>query len=92
MSHWDRNFPEPIRLRGGRSIVILSQARELILSLTGVQQQRPLWVYAGELLLAAAKSGQAADIRDAAHQLLRALTAENMHSRADDSTRFPPGD
>jgi hypothetical protein len=86
MSHWGRRFADPIRLRDGRSIETLSQAGDLILSLTQVQQQRPFWVYAGQLLLGAAQSGKAHDIRDAADQLLRALMAENMHYRAGDST------
>ena len=81
MSVWDRKFAEPIRLRDGRLIETLAQARGLILSLTEIQQQRPFWAYAGELLLAAAESGEAPDIQDAASQLLRALTAENMQSR-----------
>jgi hypothetical protein len=59
MSHWGRKLAEPTRLRGGRSIETLSQARHLILSLTDV---RPFWVCAGELLLAAAQSGEAGDI------------------------------
>jgi hypothetical protein len=79
MSCWGCRFTEPIRLRGGRSIGTLSQARELILSLTEVQRQRPYWGYAGQLLLAAAQSGDAADAQDVANQLLLALTAENMH-------------
>jgi hypothetical protein len=77
-SHWDRRFAQPIRLRGGRSIETLSQARELILSLTEVQQQRPFWIYAAELLLAADESGEPRDIQDAAHQLRRALNAEAL--------------
>jgi hypothetical protein len=81
MSHWGRRFAEPIRLRDGRSIATLAQARDLILSLTDVQQQRSFWCYAVVLLLAAAESGEAADIQDAANQLLRALTVENMHDR-----------
>ena len=81
---------KPILLREGGSIATLSQARELILHLTEAQQERPFWAYAAKLLLAASESGEAADIRDAAHQLLRALTAENMQSRAVGSTRVPP--
>ena len=85
MSHWRRQFTEPIRLSDGRSIVTLAQARDLILSLTDAQQQRPFWSYAVVLLLAAADSGEASDIQDAVRQLLRALTAEDMHYRAGDS-------
>jgi hypothetical protein len=60
-----------------------AERRDLILlSLTEVQRQQPFWIYAAELPLAAAKSGEAADVQDAAKQLLRALTAENMQCRA----------
>ena len=89
-SIWKGKFTEPVLLRDGRSIATLSQARDLILHLTEAQQERPFWAYAAKLLLAAAESGEAADIRDAAHQLLRALTSENMQSRVVGSTRVPP--
>jgi hypothetical protein len=81
-SFWERNFTEPIRLRDGRSIETLLHARDLILSLYEVQQQRPFWIYAAELLLAAVDSGDPRDIQHAAYQLWRALTVENMHYRA----------
>jgi hypothetical protein len=83
---WEGKFAKPVRVRDGRSIATLSQACDPILSLTEAQQERPFWVYAGELLLAAAQSGEAVEVQDAASQLLRALTAESMHSRARDST------
>jgi hypothetical protein len=51
---WTREFPDPIKLKDGRTIAMLEQARELMLALPERHQLRPLWQYAAELLASAA--------------------------------------
>jgi hypothetical protein len=43
---WTRKFPEPIKLKDGRKIATLGQARELMLALSERHQSRPFWQYA----------------------------------------------
>jgi hypothetical protein len=73
-----RHVPEPIKLKDGRKIANLWQARELMLTLPGRHQSRPFWQYAAELLIEAAERGDRASIDDAAAQLSRALAAEGL--------------
>jgi hypothetical protein len=73
---WTRKFPQPIKLKDGRKIATLGQARELMLALPERHQIRPFWQYAAELILEAAERGSSID--DAWAQLHRALTAEGL--------------
>jgi hypothetical protein len=75
---WTRKFPEPIKLKNGRTIATLGQARELMLALPERHQIRPFWQYAAELLIDAAERGDRASVDDAAVQLSRALAAEGL--------------
>jgi hypothetical protein len=75
---WTRKFPDPIKLKDGRKIATLGQARELMLALPERHQSRPFWQYAAELLIEAAGRGDRASVDDAAAQLSRALAAEGM--------------
>jgi hypothetical protein len=73
---WTRKFPKPIKLKDGRKIATLGQARELMLALPERHQSRPFWQYAAELLIEAAEHN--GDVDDAAAQLSRALAAEGL--------------
>jgi hypothetical protein len=75
---WTRKFPEPIKLKNGRTVATLGQARELMLALPERHQIRPFWQYAAELLIDAAERGDRASVDDAAAQLSRALAAEGL--------------
>ena len=79
---WSKKLPEPIRLRDGRELLTLSDARALILGLAESRQHRPTWAYAVELLLQAAETGKRADIADAWAQISRAALADGMRARA----------
>jgi hypothetical protein len=75
---WEKKFGGPIRLKDGRELRTLSEARALILRLehriTGV----PYYEYAIELLLKAAQTRKKADVRDAEDQMHRALRADGF--------------
>jgi hypothetical protein len=75
---WTRKLPEPIKLKDGRKIATLGQARELMLALPERHQIRPFWQYAAELLIDAAERGDRASVDDAAAQISRALAAEGL--------------
>ena len=75
---WTRKLAVPIKLKDGRTIATLGQARELMLALPERHQLRPFWQYAAELLIEAAGRGDRASVDDAAAQLSRALAAEGM--------------
>jgi hypothetical protein len=73
---WTRKLPERIKLKDGRKIATLGQARELMLALPERHQSRPFWQYAAELLIDAAERGDRASVDDAAAQLSRALASK----------------
>jgi hypothetical protein len=75
---WTRKFPQPIKLKDGRRIATLGQARELMLALPVRHRIRPFWQYAAELLIEAAERGNRASLDDAASQLSRALAAQGL--------------
>jgi hypothetical protein len=86
---WTRKFPEPIKLKDGRTIATLWQARELMLTLPGRHQSRPFWQYAAKLLIDAAERSDRASVDDAAAQLSRALAAEGLLSMASRTRKRP---
>jgi hypothetical protein len=75
---WERKLPEPIRLRDGRELKTLSDARALILGLAESRQHRPTWAYAVELLLQAADTGKPDHVKDAWAQVARAAKADGF--------------
>jgi hypothetical protein len=75
---WSRKLRVPIKLKDGREIATLGQAREVMLALPERHQARPFWQYAAELLIDAAENGTRASIDGAAAQLSRALSAEGL--------------
>jgi hypothetical protein len=79
---WSKKLPEPVRLKDGRELITLSDARALILGLAESRQARPTWLYAIELLLKAADTGKRADVVDAWAQIARAAHADGLKARA----------
>ena len=78
---WEKKFGEPIRLKTGRELKTLPDARAQILRMEGwVRGSR--WEYAIELLLKAAETGRKADVQDAWAQVARALFAEGLIARS----------
>jgi hypothetical protein len=78
---WGKKFGEPIRLKGGRELITLADARAQILGMEGwVKGSR--WEYAIELLLKAAETGKRTDVQDAWAQVARALFAEGVIARS----------
>jgi hypothetical protein len=73
---WTRKLATPIKLKDGRSIATLGEARAVMLALPDRHQARPFWQYAAELLIEAAE--HKGNIEDAWAQLSRALTAEGL--------------
>jgi hypothetical protein len=64
---WEAKLWKPIKLKDGRKIEALREARDLILTLPQFRQRNPDWLFASELLARASKSISAVD--DALAQL-----------------------
>jgi hypothetical protein len=73
---WTDQFWRPIKLKDGRSVATLAEARVLILSLPASQQEMPHWVEASDLLARASEFPNAQDLALAA--MLQALRAEGL--------------
>jgi hypothetical protein len=78
---WSKKLPGPIKLRDGRELATLSDARSLILDLTESRRARPTWLYATELILRAAETGKRADLAEARRQIARAASADGILAR-----------
>jgi hypothetical protein len=75
---WEKALPAPIVLKDRRKITTLSEAGEFILRLSASIQAHPTVTYATELLMVAAETGKAGDIKDAGDQVSRALKANGF--------------
>jgi hypothetical protein len=75
---WGKKFGEPIRLKDGRELRTLSEARALILRMEGRIEGKPYYEYAIDLLLRAAETGKKAHVQEAEQQLHRALKADGF--------------
>jgi len=73
---WQTKFWKPIKLKDGRTIATLADARMLIMELPPHHQNKPDWENAGELLPRASRSISLTDV--ALAQVLRALKAEGL--------------
>ena len=73
---WARKLSKPITLKDGRTIAILGQAREIMLSLPEADQRKEHWLYAGGRMQEAATLEGPMKITIA--QLERALKAEGL--------------
>ena len=73
---WSDEFWRPIKLKDGRSVATLGQARVSILSLPASQQELPHWVEASELLARASEFPNALELALAA--MLEALAADGL--------------
>jgi hypothetical protein len=78
---WSRKLSEPVKTENGRILKTLSDVRDLILRLGESEIKHAWWVYAGELLLKATKSGKRSEIKLATDQLCRALDRAGMLQR-----------
>jgi hypothetical protein len=76
---WSSKFSAPIALKDGRELVTLKDAAKLLFCLPQSQQLLPSWVYAEQLLLAAA-SGDVFAIYEVEDQLGRALVQSRLIS------------
>jgi hypothetical protein len=78
---WQKALPAPIVLKDKRKITTLQEAGQFILRLSASIQAHPTVVYASELLVIAAQSGKAGDIKDAGLQVHRAFKANGFIGR-----------
>jgi hypothetical protein len=73
---WDRRFGVPIALLDGRTITALSDAREVLLTVTPTARRGAVWRYLSTLLIDAA--GDRAAMIEFEEVLLRGLNSERM--------------
>jgi len=73
---WSAPLSKRIKLKDGRTLTTLSDARAQILSLPVMHQRNGHWQFATELLLIASASKSRSD--GALAQMLRALKAEGL--------------
>ena len=74
---WIRKLTPPIQLRDDRQLETLGDVRELMLGLPERHLQNGHWVYAGQLLMAAA-TDKGVSLHDVQQQLSIALKAEGL--------------
>jgi hypothetical protein len=72
---WTRKLTPPIELRHERRLETLADVRELMLSIPESHLRNGHWVYAGQLLMAAA-TDKGVSLHDVQQQLAIALKAE----------------
>jgi hypothetical protein len=73
---WETKFWRPIKLKDGRTIATLADARMLIMELPPDHQSKRDWEHASELLSRASRSISAID--DALARVLRGLRVEGL--------------
>jgi hypothetical protein len=73
---WTEAFWKPIKLKDGRAIATLAEARVLILSLPASRQELQLWLEAMDLLARASEFPNARD--EALAAMLVALRADGL--------------
>jgi hypothetical protein len=73
---WDRRFGVPIALLDGRTITTLSDAREVLLTITPTARRGAVWRYLSTLLIDAAADRAA--MTEVEEVLLRGLNSERM--------------
>lgn len=74
--NWDMKFWRPVKLKNGRTIETLADARDLMRALPEFRRRNPEWQFAAGLLARASEATSLLD--DALAQLLRALKAEEL--------------
>jgi hypothetical protein len=74
---WTRKLTPPIELNDGCRVETLADVRELMLSLPERHVRNGHWVYAGQLLMAAA-TDKGVSLHDVQQQLAVALKAEGL--------------
>jgi hypothetical protein len=74
---WTRKLTPPVELEDGRRLETLADVRELMLSMSESHLRNGHWVYAGQLLMAAA-TDKGVSMHDVQQQLAVALKAEGL--------------
>jgi hypothetical protein len=77
MMRWNAKFGEPFTLHDGRTVTNLAEGWALILKLPVIRQRSPHWVYAGEMIIKAAR-GENCSVAQARAQFTRALRVEGL--------------
>jgi hypothetical protein len=75
---WTSKFPTSIKLKDGRKILTIGDARELMSSLANGRQNDPAWQFAVELLQFASTRDDGTSAGQARAQLVRVLKAEGL--------------
>jgi hypothetical protein len=75
---WSRKLATLIVLKDGRTIATLSQAREMMLSLSPIRRRADMWRYTADLLNEAAADNSYVPHEEAEAQFLRSLKAEGL--------------
>jgi hypothetical protein len=73
---WDRRFGVPIALLDGRTIETLSDAREVLLTVTPIARRGAVWRYLSKLLIDAA--ADRASMIEVEEVLLRGLNSQRI--------------
>jgi hypothetical protein len=74
---WTRKLTPPIEIKGNRRLETLADVRDLMLTLPERHLRNAHWVYAGQLLMAAA-TDKGVSIHDVQQQLAIALKADGL--------------
>jgi hypothetical protein len=75
---WSRKFPTSIKLKDGRKILTIGEARDLMSSLADGRQNDPAWQFAVELLQYSSTRVDATPAGQARAQLVRVLKADGL--------------
>jgi hypothetical protein len=75
---WSRKLATPITLKDGRTIATLSQARELMLSISITHRRGAFWRYTAGLLDAAAANNSYVPHFEAEAQFMHSLKTEGL--------------
>jgi hypothetical protein len=76
--HWDKPLSRPLMLKNGERLETLSDVRDLILERFISVTHSAALVYAGELLLEAAKMGEPTDIAAATDEIELVLMQKRL--------------
>jgi hypothetical protein len=75
---WTRKLAVPIKLKDGRTIATLGQAREMMLSLPIAHRRGNMWRYTADLLNEAAADNSYVPHTEAEAQFMRSLKTEGL--------------
>jgi hypothetical protein len=75
---WGQRFDDPVRLRNGREIGSLIQARDFMVELSPEERRRPVWECAADLIFDAAHQQHSAAVDDARKQFVKSLRSSDL--------------